>query len=101
LNDIDTGYKWTSPEVRLGEVGTYSTGVLLLDRHNSAKLPCRSTDTIFEPTADLERHGFVPDVVFPTGVVETYGSYLVHFGAADTRTAVVEYSKDEVLGSLV
>src|SRR5208337_1041986 len=47
-------------------------------------------DSIFEPTAEFERSGFVPDVVFPTGVVETEDTFLVYYGAADTCTAVVE-----------
>ena len=51
----------------------------------------RTAASIFEPTADFERHGFVPDVVFPTGIVETGGSYLIYYGAADCCTAVVEF----------
>ena len=34
----------------------------------------------------------MPDVVFPTGIIETPGSYLVYYGAADSCTAVVEFS---------
>jgi beta-1,2-mannobiose phosphorylase / 1,2-beta-oligomannan phosphorylase len=83
-----------------GQVGKYSTGVLLLDPHNPAKILKRATHSIFEPTADFERHGFVPDVVFPTGIVETDRSYLIYYGAADSCTAVVEFSRDDVLGSL-
>ncbi len=75
-----------------GEVGMYSTGVLLLDLENPARILRRTAASIFEPTADFERHGFVPDVVFPTGIVETPGSYLVYYGAADSCTAVVEFS---------
>ena len=55
----------------------------------------RTATSIFEPTADFERHGFVPDVVFPTGIIETEGSYLIYYGAADSCTAVVEFSPDE------
>ena len=51
----------------------------------------RTAASIFEPTADFERHGFVPDVVFPTGIVETDESFLVYYGAADSCTAVVEF----------
>jgi beta-1,2-mannobiose phosphorylase / 1,2-beta-oligomannan phosphorylase len=86
---------------RPGEVGTYSTGVLLLDRHNPAKVLRRTESSIFEPTADFERQGFVPNVVFPTGIVETNDSFLIYYGAADSCTAVVEFSKDDLLGSLV
>jgi beta-1,2-mannobiose phosphorylase / 1,2-beta-oligomannan phosphorylase len=49
---------------------------------------------------DTRFFGFVPDVVFPTGIVETGASYLIYYGAVNSCTAVVEFSKDEVLGSL-
>jgi beta-1,2-mannobiose phosphorylase / 1,2-beta-oligomannan phosphorylase len=84
-----------------GEVGMYSTGVLLLDLENPSRIRRRTAASIFEPTADFERKGFVPDVVFPTGVVETPGSYLVYYGAADSCTAVVEFSADEILSPLL
>jgi beta-1,2-mannobiose phosphorylase / 1,2-beta-oligomannan phosphorylase len=62
---------------------------------------CRPSQSVMEPTAELERHGFVPDVVFPTGIVETETSYLVYYGAADSGTAVVEFSKHELLATMV
>jgi beta-1,2-mannobiose phosphorylase / 1,2-beta-oligomannan phosphorylase len=83
-----------------GEVGTYATGVLLLDPKNPAKILRRTPDSIFEPTANFERHGFVPDVVFPTGIVELDASYLIYYGAADSCTAVVEFSQEELWASL-
>jgi predicted GH43/DUF377 family glycosyl hydrolase len=83
-----------------GEVGMYATGVLLLDLNDPAKILRRTPASIFEPTADFERHGFVPDVVFPTGIVETGNSFLIYYGAADSCTAVVEFSRNEVLGAL-
>jgi predicted GH43/DUF377 family glycosyl hydrolase len=84
-----------------GEVGMYSTGVLLLDLENPARIRRRTAASIFEPTAEFERQGFVPDVVFPTGAVETPGSYLVYYGAADSCSAVVEFRRDEILGAAV
>jgi predicted GH43/DUF377 family glycosyl hydrolase len=83
-----------------GEVGAYATGVLLLDPNDPAKVLHRTPDSIFEPTAEFERHGFVPDVVFPTGIVELGASYLIYYGAADSCTAVVEFSRKELLESL-
>jgi predicted GH43/DUF377 family glycosyl hydrolase len=85
---------------RLGEVGMYSTGVLLLDANNPAKVVRRTQASIFEPTTDYERRGFVPDVVFPTGIIETEDSFLVYYGAADCCTAVVEFEREELLASL-
>ena len=101
---VDAGwleiYHGNRQPTRPGEVGTYATGVLLLDPKNPARVLRRTAASIFEPTADFERHGFVPDVVFPTGIVESGDSYLIYYGAADSCTAVVEFSKGEVLRSL-
>lgn len=83
-----------------GEVGAYSTGVLLLAPDDPARVLARTPDSIFEPTADFERRGFVPDVVFPTGIVESPAGYLVYYGAADSASAVVEFSRDDLLGAL-
>jgi predicted GH43/DUF377 family glycosyl hydrolase len=83
-----------------GVVGKYSTGALLLHLENPARILKRTRESIFEPTAEFERHGFVPDVVFPTGLVETKDTFLVYYGAADTCTAMVEFSKDELMGAL-
>jgi predicted GH43/DUF377 family glycosyl hydrolase len=83
-----------------GEVGRYATGVLLLDPNNPAWILKRSATSIFEPTAQFERTGFVPDVVFPTGIVDTGESLLIYYGAADCCTAVVEFSKHEILGTM-
>ncbi len=94
-------YHGNRQPTRAGEVGTYATGVLLLDATNPARVLRRTATSIFEPTADFERHGFVPDVVFPTGIVESSDSYLIYYGAADSCTAVVEFSKDDVVRSLV
>jgi predicted GH43/DUF377 family glycosyl hydrolase len=86
---------------RPGEVGKYSTGALLLDASNPARVLRRSPSSIFEPSAEFERSGFVADVVFATGIVELGDSYLVYYGAADSCTAVVEFSKSEVLACLI
>ncbi len=94
-------YHGNRQPTRPGEVGMYSTGVLLLDSHNPAKILRKTAGSIFEPTAEFERKGFVPDVVFPTGIIETASSYLVYYGAADSCTAVVEFSHDEVLSAAV
>jgi predicted GH43/DUF377 family glycosyl hydrolase len=84
-----------------GEVGMYSTGVLLLDKNNPAQIHRRTAHSIFEPTAEFERQGFVPDVVFPTGIIETATTYLVYYGAADSCTAVVEFARDELSSALL
>ncbi len=85
---------------RPGAVGAYAAGALLLDADNPARVLRRTAEAIMEPTTDFERHGFVPEVVFPTGIVETGETLLVYYGAADACTAVVEFSRGELLAAL-
>jgi predicted GH43/DUF377 family glycosyl hydrolase len=42
----------------------------------------------------------VPDVVFPTGVIEHDDRLLVYYGAGDTWTAVAETSRQSVIEAL-
>jgi len=77
-------------------IGAYSAGVLLLDLADPTKILGRS-GKIMAPEADYECGGFVCDVVFPTGIVELEKTVLVYYGAADTSTAVVEFSLQDLL----
>lgn len=83
-----------------GEVGTYSAGALLLDLQNPARVMRQSAEPVVTPQTEFERCGFVPNVVFPTGVVERGDSLLVYYGAADTNCGVVELSLSELMASL-
>jgi predicted GH43/DUF377 family glycosyl hydrolase len=83
-----------------GGTGVYAGGAMLLDLEDPSRVLRRSPHPILVPEADYELEGFVGDVVFPTGVVETGDTLLVYYGAADTATAVVELSRREVLDAL-
>jgi predicted GH43/DUF377 family glycosyl hydrolase len=83
-----------------GEVGAYSAGALLLDRGNPARVLRRSHEPIMRPMADFERAGCVPDVVFPTAVIQRDETLLVYYGASDTFVGVVELSRKELLAAL-
>ncbi len=60
----------------------------------------RSRQRVFGPETDFERNGFVPNVVFPTGIVERDDVIHVYYGAADTYTAVAEISRVDVVSAL-
>lgn len=81
-------------------VGMYSAGVLLLDLKNPQKILKSSRGMVMRPETEYEREGFVPNVLFPTGVVECGETWLIYYGAADTYTAVVEVSLKELLDNL-
>ncbi len=72
----------------------------MLDRDNPAHILRRSREPIMQPTASFEQSGFVSNVVFPTALVERGETLYVYYGAADTCTGVVEFSRQELLGAL-
>ncbi len=43
----------------------------------------------------------MPNVVFPTGLVQDRDSRLVYYGAADAVTAVAEFSGRELLDAMI
>jgi beta-1,2-mannobiose phosphorylase / 1,2-beta-oligomannan phosphorylase len=80
-------------------IGTYSGGLLLLNLENPRRILGACGQCLL-PQTEYECQGFVPNVVFPTGIVEQGENVLVYYGAADTSTAVVEFSLAELLQSV-
>ena len=81
------------------DIGAYSGGALLLDGQNPRRV-LGAAGRILCPELEFEREGYIPNVVFPTGVVERGETLLVYYGAADTVTAVVELSRREILEAI-
>jgi predicted GH43/DUF377 family glycosyl hydrolase len=86
---------------RVGKVGTYYGGALLLDGEDPSRVLCWTVEPFFRPEADFEVAGFVPNVVFPTGLVQDGDALLVYYGAADAVTAVAEYSLGELRSAMI
>ena len=80
-------------------VGTYSAGAVLLDLEEPRNVIARCA-TLLVPEAHYERHGFVPDIVFPTGLVQHGETVLLYCGAADESTTVVELRLRDVLSAM-
>lgn len=84
-----------------GKVGRYAAGALLLDRDDPRRVIARSSEPIMMPTTDYETNGFVPDVVFPTAILDHGNDWQVFYGAADTSVAMTRFSKQSVMDSLL
>ena len=93
-------YHGSSKPTEEGGVGAYSAGALLLDLHEPHRIVRQASQPILVAEADFERRGFVPNVVFPTGVLDRGDRLLVYYGAADTVCAVAELSKADVLAAM-
>jgi len=83
-----------------GAVGTYYGAGLLLDADDPSVVLKQSREPFLVPAEEFEVTGFVPNVVFPTGVVREGENLLVYYGAADSSTAVAVFSGRDVLASL-
>lgn len=94
-------YHGNRQPTRPGDVGTYFGGALLLDRDDPSRVLRRTPTPFFEPEMGFERQGFVPEVVFPTGVVPDGENLLVYYGAADTVTAVAAFSRAELMAAMI
>lgn len=93
-------YHGNRQPTRPGEVGAYYGGAVLLDLEDPSKVLRRTAEPIFAPEAAFEKSGFVPNIVFPTGVVQSGEDLLVYYGAADSSVAVVAFSLGELLGAM-
>jgi predicted GH43/DUF377 family glycosyl hydrolase len=81
-------------------VGVYEAGAMLLDLDDPSRTTAITKEPIFTAEEDFEKRGFVPDVVFPTGVVRRGDELLVYYGAADAAVGVVGLRLPDILDSL-
>jgi predicted GH43/DUF377 family glycosyl hydrolase len=93
-------YHGNRQPTRAGEIGAYHGAATLLDGENPARVLRRTPAPFFVPEAEFEVAGFVPNVVFPAGLVPDGETLLVYYGAADAFTAVAEFSVCELLGAM-
>ena len=93
-------YHECSEPKRPEDIGVYSASALLLAHDQPQRILARSRMPLLTPHTDFERQGFVPNVIFPTGIVVEGSSLLIFYGACDTSTAVVRMPLEDVLGSM-
>ena len=82
-------------------VGTYRAGAALIDASAPHRVLARSDEPMLVPESPHERSGFVPNVIFPTGLVDhDSGDLLLFSGAADEVTTMSRLSLRSVLDHL-
>lgn len=77
-------------------IGSYGAGLLLLDLDQPWKI-CAAGGRILVPEMEYERQGYVPDVVFPTGIINQGETVMIYCGAADTSIGLVEFRLSDLL----
>ena len=84
--------------VDIGRV--YRAGAILLDLDKPTKVLARTSEPILEPETTFEKHGVVPNVVFPDGAVVRDKQLIVYYGGADLVCCVASVPIDEFLDEL-
>jgi predicted GH43/DUF377 family glycosyl hydrolase len=81
----------------------YRVGLALLDLENPTVVLRRSDEWVLGPDLDYERHGDVPNVVFPTGLIHQPDTdeLRLYYGAADTCIALATGRLSEVVDYLL
>ena len=79
---------------------TYRAGAILLDLDEPSKVLARTRQPILEPEMEFEKHGTVPNVIFPDGAVVLRGELLAYYGGADRVCCVASAPLDEFLDEL-
>lgn len=80
----------------------YSAGVTILAKEQPHVILYRSAVPVLSPELPGERHGIVPDVVFPTGIdrrddIGQPDRFDVYYGMADSRIGVARIDVPEEL----
>jgi beta-1,4-mannooligosaccharide/beta-1,4-mannosyl-N-acetylglucosamine phosphorylase len=78
----------------------YRVGVAMLDLEVPYKVLARSPNWIFQAEEPYELSGFVPNVVFPTGVVLRGDEIWMYYGATDCYVCLAIAKLDDVLATL-
>ncbi len=95
--ELDEG--WLVLTHGVGTVRNYSLGACLLDKDDPAKVLARLSEPLLEPS-DMERDGYVPNVVYSCGALLRNRTLLLPYGVADSYTAFGIVEIDALLAAM-
>ncbi len=79
---------------------TYRVGAVLLDLIDPTIVKARTAIPLFEPQAEYEHKGLIPNVVFPCGLVIKGPTAYLYYGAADSVSGVATVKLSTLLKML-
>lgn len=71
----------------------YAAGAMILSADDPSVVLARTSEPLLSAELDEERHGIVPNVVFPTAIEEIDGRLFVFYGMADSRIGVARLDR--------
>ncbi len=78
----------------------FTVEAVLLDLENPFKIVGRTEFPLMYPQEYYERHGMVPNVIFPSGALIKEGVVYLYYGAADTTCCLAKIDLNELLQKL-
>ena len=96
---IETEEGWLVVTHGVGPMRRYVLGAILLDLDDPGRVIGQLEAPLLEPN-EIERDGYVPNVVYSCGSIVHDGNLVIAYGASDTSTRFASMSLDSVLGGL-
>jgi predicted GH43/DUF377 family glycosyl hydrolase len=83
-----------------GEIGDYAAAALVQALDDPSRIVGMSRAPVMVAETDFERSGYLPNIVFPTAMLPVGDDLVnVYYGAADTSTAVTQFSIGELINA--
>ncbi|HEY3269331.1 MAG TPA: glycosidase [Armatimonadota bacterium] len=98
---IETDAGWLLFYHGIDAGNTYRASAALLDKENPHKVLARLDDWLIQPEQEFEHHGWVGNVVFPTGCIERDGQFRLYYGGADKVICTCTIPKADVEAALI
>jgi predicted GH43/DUF377 family glycosyl hydrolase len=97
---VETEAGWLVLTHGVGPMRRYAIGAMLLDLENPERVIADLPEGLLDPD-EIEREGYVPNVVYSCGGVVHDGRFWVPYGASDVRVGFASVSLDQLLGRMV
>ena len=96
---LETEHGWLVITHGIGPVRQYSLGAMLLDLDDPTKVIATTAEPILTPN-EVEREGYVPNVVYSCGSVINNGELILPYAISDQRSSIATVSLDELFEAL-
>jgi len=80
---------------------SFGVEAVLLDLNNPLKIVAKTDFPILSPEEYYEKHGMVPNVIFPSGAILKNGWVNLYYGAADTTCCLAKIELSSFLKQLL
>jgi predicted GH43/DUF377 family glycosyl hydrolase len=97
---VETEAGWLVLTHGVGPMRRYAIGAMLLDLEDPERVIADLPDGLLDPD-EIEREGYVPNVVYSCGGVLHDDRFWLPYGASDVRVGFASVSLDHLLSRMV